>query len=254
MARSWSTPACWLLLRTKRSWPLCLATKSHTRLKSTLISSKSTTEKLIALKVGAIITSVAANQSIGDLANLVEAAVRNGYSRSLENQADRIGTEYMVAARYDPREAARVWKVMAQKFGDQPTNFFWSRHDNSVTRRSYLMAELKNNYSDLDFQSYSRGGEEYSKIAGMMLSEQQDKRKVKVRLPCGAAETHEKRAVLEPQHHSTESTDPQAQQSAPQSPVPPSPSLFLLPRQSLTPGHALLPARHALTSRRDLPR
>jgi predicted Zn-dependent protease len=37
-----------------------------------------------------------------------------------------MGLEYMAAAGYDPREAPRAWKVMSKKYGDSPTNFFWS--------------------------------------------------------------------------------------------------------------------------------
>ena len=134
--------------------------------------------------LGAIVAVAATgNRNIGDLAKLTEAAIRNGYSRSLENQADRVGTEYVTAAGYDPREAPRVWKVMAKKSGDQRTNFFWSTHDNFVTRRSYLMAELRNNYPDVDFQSSIRSSERFSKVAGILLNEQQGKRRVKVKLP-----------------------------------------------------------------------
>ena len=111
---------------------------------------------LMALRIGAAIGAAYGGRAVADLANLTEAAIRNGYNRSLENQADRVGTEYMMAAGYDPREAARVWKVMALKNGDHPTNFFWSTHDNHTARRSYLMSELKNNYSGVDFECYKR--------------------------------------------------------------------------------------------------
>jgi hypothetical protein len=70
--------------------------------------------------------------------------------------------EYMQTAGYDPREAARVWKVMALKNGDHLTNLFWSKHDNDTTRRSYLMAELKNNYSSVDFASYKRDTDQFA--------------------------------------------------------------------------------------------
>ena len=119
-------------------------------------------KKLMALKIGAAVGAAYGGKAVMDLANLAEAAIRNGYSRSLENQADRVGTEYMLAAGFDPREAPRVWKVMTQKFGDHPTNFFWSSHDNNTARRSYLMAELKNNYSNLDFASYKKDSERFA--------------------------------------------------------------------------------------------
>ena len=43
----------------------------------------------------------------------------NGYTRSLENQADRVGLEYMVTAGYDPREAAGVWRQVGSRAKDQ---------------------------------------------------------------------------------------------------------------------------------------
>jgi hypothetical protein len=116
-------------------------------------------KKLAVLRIGSAVAAAYGKRDLANLATLAEAAIRNGYSRSLENQADRIGMEYMIAAGYDPREAPRVWKVMSQRLGDYPTNFFWSNHDNNTTRRSYLMAELKNNYSNLDFDSYKRSSD-----------------------------------------------------------------------------------------------
>lgn len=121
---------------------------------------------LMALRIGAAIGAAYGGRAVADLANLTEVAIRNGYSRSLENQADRVGTEYMMAAGYDPREAARVWKVMALKGGDHPTNLFWSSHDNHTTRRSYLMSELRNNYNGMDFESYKRDDARFAAAIG----------------------------------------------------------------------------------------
>lgn len=87
----------------------------------------------------------------------------NGYSRSLENQADRMGLEYMVAAGYDAREAAEVWRQVASTPGD--TKSLWTSRDDSLSRRSYLLAELHNNYSRIDFQSYVRDCEEFDTLA-----------------------------------------------------------------------------------------
>ena len=91
----------------------------------------------------------------------MQGAIESGHSRSLENQADRIGLEYMVAAGYDPREAPRVWKLMAKKYGVQHTNVFWSSHENQATRRSYLMNELKNNYRTLDYATLQVNAEPF---------------------------------------------------------------------------------------------
>jgi hypothetical protein len=87
----------------------------------------------------------------------------NAYSRSLENQADRVGLEYMVAAGYDPREAAEVWKVMANSA--ESKSGLWEGHDDMVARRSYLLSELHNNYAGLDFKSLVRNREEFDVLA-----------------------------------------------------------------------------------------
>jgi hypothetical protein len=78
----------------------------------------------------------------------------DGYTRSLENQADRLSLEYMIAAGYDPREAPAVWKQEALV-----------TQDDSLARRSYLLAELRNSYAGTDFQQYVRDREEFDVLA-----------------------------------------------------------------------------------------
>ena len=88
----------------------------------------------------------------------------NSYSRVLENQADRVGLEYMMAAGYDPREAAEVWKELA-KLAAGDKNVFWNSQEDVTSRRSYLLAEIRNTYSSIDFQSYVRDREEFDVLA-----------------------------------------------------------------------------------------
>ncbi len=112
----------------------------------------------------ALASAVAAAYGQYNLSNaltLTQAAIQNGYSRNLENQADRVGLEYMTAAGYDPREAPRVWKQMTKKYGNQGTDFFWSNHDSNATRRSYLMNELRNNYQEINFSSLKTNSESF---------------------------------------------------------------------------------------------
>ena len=83
--------------------------------------------------------AVAAGYGLGglaDVATLVNAAIVNGHSRSMENQSDRVGLQYMVSGGYDPRQAPAVWKLMAKQHGVSRTDFFWSSHENQATRRS----------------------------------------------------------------------------------------------------------------------
>lgn len=132
----------------------------------------------------AILGAVAAAYGQYDLSNLVsmvQGAIQNGHSRSLENQADRVGLEYMVSAGYDPREAPRVWKLMTKKYGLQTTNVFWSSHENQATRRSYLMNELKNNYRDLDYASLTLNEGEFRRVQELTRSAADQKGRVKVR-------------------------------------------------------------------------
>jgi len=138
-------------------------------------------KKLMAMRIGAAVGAVFGGQAVADIANLIEAAIRNGYSRSLENQADRVGLQYLLQGGYDAREAPRVWKMMAKKYGDHPTNFFWSRHDNHTTRRSYLLAELRMNYPDVDYNQLKKNQEEFQRIAALVQGATAKKKKVKVK-------------------------------------------------------------------------
>jgi Zn-dependent protease with chaperone function len=135
-------------------------------------------------RIGIALAGAVANaygmKALGDVANLVNAALINGYSRNLENQADRVGLEYMTAAGYDPREAPAVWKLMTKKYGLQPTDFFYSNHDNHAVRRSYLMNELKNNYRGVDFSALRTNGDEYERIKAAVAAAKNPKRKLKV--------------------------------------------------------------------------
>lgn len=136
--------------------------------------------KRMALAIGAAIASAYRQNGIANVLTLVQAAMQNGYARSLENQSDRLGLEYMVDAGYDPREAPRVWKAMTRKLGDAPTNFFWSNHDNNSTRRSYLMNELKNNYSRLDYARFRTNEDEFAHMAERVRSATSGKQRLKV--------------------------------------------------------------------------
>ena len=133
-----------------------------------------------ALAIGAAFAAAYGQNALRDTLQLVQGAIQNGYARNLENQADRLGLEYMVAAGYDPREAPRVWKEMTNKLGDAPTDFFWSNHDNNATRRSYLMNELKNNYADLDYSALRTDEKPFKAIADKVRLAQDRKIKVKV--------------------------------------------------------------------------
>jgi len=133
------------------------------------------------LKVGAAFAAAYGQYDLANLASMFEGALRNGYSRSLENQADRMGLEGMVAAGYDPRQAPQTWKALTQSVGDSSTDWFWSTHDNHATRRSYLMNELKNNYPDLRFETLKIEADPFAEMAAKAKAVSTGKQKVKIR-------------------------------------------------------------------------
>lgn len=89
----------------------------------------------------------------------------SGYSRPLENQADRIGLEYMVSAGYDPREAAQVWKQVTLAASSAKAGVLWNAHEDATYRRSYLLSEVRNNYSGIDLNAFVRDHEEFDVLA-----------------------------------------------------------------------------------------
>jgi len=154
-------------------------------------------KKRMLLEIGAAVAAAYGKYNVRDLLTLASAAIKNGYSRYLENQADRVGMEYMLAAGYDPREAPRVWKTMSSNMGDRPTDFFWSSHDNNTTRRSYLMSELAVNYKGVEFDSLEKDNPEFHHIRAIVGGSYSNARaqheKAVVRLP-GDSEPKQKGA------------------------------------------------------------
>jgi predicted Zn-dependent protease len=137
---------------------------------------------LMAVQIGGIIGAAYGGRGVSDLTNMVVSGIRNGYARSLENQADRVGLQWMLASGYDIREAPRSWKAVSLKYGDHGTNVFYSNHDNNTTRRSYLMAELRNNYSDVDYSELKKNSEGFDKTANAVKESRGKKEKVKVKV------------------------------------------------------------------------
>lgn len=138
-------------------------------------------KKRIGLAIAGAVAAAYGQYDLSNLVNMVQSAIQSGHSRSLENQADRLGLEYMVAAGYDPREAPRVWKLMTKKYGLQQTDFFWSSHENQATRRSYLMNELKNNYRELDYAALTVREDEFKRTQELVRAAANDKVRVRVK-------------------------------------------------------------------------
>lgn len=72
---------------------------------------------------------------------VVESAIRRGYERELEAQADRLALRYMVDAGYDPREALNLLRTLeANQQG--LSALWWESHMSYGDRRQALSEEL----------------------------------------------------------------------------------------------------------------
>lgn len=79
---------------------------------------------------------------LGDVGNLINIAFLKaiiGYTRDLEEEADRRAVERMLAAGYDPREMPRVFELLDEDpEGEQlPVKPSWSDHPQNVARAAY---------------------------------------------------------------------------------------------------------------------
>ena len=103
-----------------------------------------------AKRVALVVAAVAGAAFIGNLSlflgELGMAAVVNGYSRRIENQADRLGLQNVVDHGYDPRAAVTFFRTMVEHYSDRSTSALWSNHDSSLLRGSFISAQLAREY------------------------------------------------------------------------------------------------------------
>jgi predicted Zn-dependent protease len=67
----------------------------------------------------------------------VQVGIALPYSRLQEEEADKVGLEYMAQAGYDPEAAVKLWQRMAQRSSGAPPEFL-STHPNPSSRVKYL--------------------------------------------------------------------------------------------------------------------
>jgi Zn-dependent protease with chaperone function len=81
---------------------------------------------------------------------LLASALINGYGRSEEDQADRVGLRYAHEGGYDVRKGPGLWLRFARKYGDsnRVVNFFFGDHSLARARAQNLERELLLNYRD----------------------------------------------------------------------------------------------------------
>jgi predicted Zn-dependent protease len=86
---------------------------------------------------------------VGLAGTLSLATWQNGYSRELEDQADRVGLRYAYEGGYDPNRGPALWKRFSDKYGSQNSvlNFFMGDHSTAEARIRNLQREIQLNYA-----------------------------------------------------------------------------------------------------------
>ena len=105
----------------------------------------------IAGAVGAAsVNNPGARDMAGLGASLGLSAWMSGYSRELEDQADRVGLRYAYEAGYDVSKGPGLWKKFRDKYGEQDSlsNFFAGSHSRPTDRIRNIRRELRRNYPD----------------------------------------------------------------------------------------------------------
>ena len=79
---------------------------------------------------GAVAVAESVNQSTGDRKSAISAGrqafglMTASFSREQEVEADRVGTELMSSAKYNPEGTVRLMQAMLKMFGSKPTGYF----------------------------------------------------------------------------------------------------------------------------------
>ena len=106
-------------------------------------------------RVGILVAAIAGSAVIGNLSmflgELGMEAVVNGYSRKVENQADRLGLQNVVDHGYDPRSSTQFFRTMVEKYG-RSSSAIWSNHDSNLLRGSFLTIQLQRQYPKGGFE------------------------------------------------------------------------------------------------------
>jgi hypothetical protein len=123
------------------------ATHEHTRREVR----KQMTIQLIALGALAATSTIDDNTKrvVTQLATgLLASAWSNGYGRSMEDQADRVGLRYAYEAGYDITKGPHLWDRFARRYGsgNKVVNFFFADHSQSAARARKLEREIALNY------------------------------------------------------------------------------------------------------------
>lgn len=110
--------------------------------------SRAQAQQLAIVGLGAIVSSQTQDEQTTQLAVGLGSLAAQGFvalphSRSMELEADHVGTIYMARAGYDPRSAPKLWRKMTKlKEGGSKTPTFLSTHPSDGKRIERLEARM----------------------------------------------------------------------------------------------------------------
>lgn len=112
------------------------------------------------LGMGAMVGASAIGSDAGSTAAMVAAGLGmtvwgSGYSRDLEDQADRVGLRYAAEGGFDVGAGPSLWGKFRQRYGESDTvvNFFFGSHSRPSDRIRNIERELELNYPDAEVSS-----------------------------------------------------------------------------------------------------
>lgn len=99
---------------------------------------------------------------------LVESAVRRGYQRGLETQADRLALWYLTRAGFDPREGVKMMQRLESR-QEGLSALLWEKHRTYPQRRRAAMEELfRYSVQGLAYSSLTRNSSEYMVLRALI--------------------------------------------------------------------------------------
>lgn len=118
------------------------------------------------------IAAIAGSYYIGDLANFLGAigleALVNGYSRRMEDQADRIAIQNLIELGYDPRQGSAFSKMLIDRYSMRSISKVFSTHNSPVMRGSFLTVQLSRQYPQSHFDNAKVNTEAFMKMKEAM--------------------------------------------------------------------------------------
>jgi Peptidase family M48 len=136
---------------------------------------------LLALRIGALAASGFGVPGVYSVSSMTGSGIQAAYSRSLENQADRVALQEMLNAGYDIRQAPEACKTYEHDHPNADAGT-WDTHDTFVRRRSFLMSEVRNNYADTDYSKLIADSSDFHRVSAIVYdfnNEQKAKRNKK---------------------------------------------------------------------------